>query len=122
MKKALSIFAIALLLVSCGPKKKEVKLIPAENFNTVVEGKNVSLYTLHNGFLTMQVTNYGGRVVALWMPDNRGSYEDIVLGYDHIDKYLNNDGERYLGAVVGRCANRISNATFTLDGITIFLV
>ncbi len=117
MKKALSIFAIALLLVSCGQKKKEVKLIPAENFNTVVEGKNVSLYTLHNGFLTMQVTNYGGRVVALWMPDNRGSFEDIVLGYDHIDKYLNNNGERYLGAVVGRCANRISNATFTLDGI-----
>jgi aldose 1-epimerase len=117
MKKALSIFAIALLLVSCGPKKKEVKLIPAENFNTVVEGKNVSLYTLHNGFLTMQVTNYGGRVVALWMPDNRGSYEDIVLGYDQIVKYLNNNGERYLGAVVGRCANRISNATFTLDGV-----
>ena len=116
MKKALFIFAIALLLVGCNPKK-EVKLIPAENFNKVVEGKQVSLYTLHNGFLTMQVTNYGGRVVALWMPDNRGSYEDIVLGYDHIDKYLNNPGERYLGAVVGRCANRISNGTFTLNGI-----
>ena len=116
MKKALSIFAMALLLVGCS-HKKEVKLIPAENFNMVEEGKNVSLYTLHNGFLTMQVTNYGGRVVALWMPDNRGSYEDIVLGYDRIDKYLNNNGERYLGAVVGRCANRISNATFTLDSI-----
>ena len=117
MKKELLIFAIALLLASCS-NKKEVKLIPSENFNTVVEGKNVSLYTLHNGFLTMQVTNYGGRVVALWMPDNRGSFEDIVLGYDHIDKYLNNSGERYLGAVVGRCANRISNASFTLDSIS----
>ena len=117
MKKALSIFAIALLLTSCGPKKKEVKLIPSENFNTEVEGKKVSLYTLHNGFLTMQVTNYGGRVVALWMPDQRDSFEDIVLGYDHINKYLNNEGERYLGAVVGRCANRISNASFTLNGI-----
>ena len=116
MKKTLFIFAMALLLVGCN-FKKEVKLIPAENFNKVVEGKQVSLYTLHNGFLTMQVTNYGGRVVALWMPDNRGSYEDIVLGYDHIDKYLNNPGERYLGAVVGRCANRISNGTFTLNGI-----
>jgi aldose 1-epimerase len=116
MKKVLSIFAIALLLVSCS-HKKEVKLIPAENFNTEVDGKKVSLYTLHNGFLTMQVTNYGGRVVALWMPDNRDSYEDIVLGYDHIDKYLNNSGERYLGAVVGRCANRISNASFTLNGV-----
>ena len=118
MKKALSIFAMALLLVSCGPKKKEVKLIPAENFNMIVDGKNVSLYTLHNGFLTMQVTNYGGRVVALWMPDRRGSYEDVVLGYDRIEKYMNNEGERYLGAVVGRCANRISNASFTLDSIT----
>ena len=117
MKKALSIFAIALLLASCGPKKKEVKLIDAQNFNKEVEGKQVSLYTLHNGFLTMQVTNYGGRVVALWMPDRRGSYEDVVLGYDHIDKYINNEGERYLGAVVGRCANRISNAKFTIDSV-----
>ena len=117
MKKALSIFAIALLLASCGPKKKEVKLIDAQNFNKEVDGKQVSLYTLHNGFLTMQVTNYGGRVVALWVPDRRGSYEDVVLGYDHIDKYINNEGERYLGAVVGRCANRISNAKFTLDSI-----
>ena len=108
---------MALLLVSCGPKKKEVQLIPTENFNTEVDGKKVSLYTLHNGFLTMQVTNYGGRVVALWMPDNRGSFEDIVLGYDRIEKYLNNEGERYLGAVVGRCANRISNAKFTLNDV-----
>ena len=117
MKKALSIFAIALLLVSCGPKKKEVKLIDAANFNTQIDGKSVSLYTMHNGFLTMQVTNYGGRIVALWMPDRRGSYEDIVLGYDNINKYVNNEGERYLGAVVGRCANRISNASFTLNEV-----
>lgn len=116
MKKALFVFAMALLLVGCN-RKKEVKLIPSENFDTEVDGKKVSLYTLHNGFLTMQVTNYGGRVVALWMPDRRDSFEDIVLGYDHIDKYLNNEGERYLGAVVGRCANRISNAKFTLDSV-----
>ena len=116
MKKALFVLAMAMLIVGCN-RKKEVKLIPAENFNTEVEGKKVSLYTLHNGFLTMQVTNYGGRVVALWMPDRNDSYEDIVLGYDHIDKYLNNEGERYLGAVVGRCANRISNAAFTLNGV-----
>ena len=114
MKKFLSVFAMALLLVSCHPKK-EVKLIDAANFNKEVDGKQVSLYTMHNGDITMQVTNFGGRVVALWMPDYRGSFEDIVLGYDNIDKYLNNEGERYLGAVVGRCANRISNATFTLN-------
>ena len=116
MKKAFLIFAMALLLVSCD-RKKEVQLIDANNFNKEVDGKQVSLYTLHNGFLTLQVTNYGGRVVALWMPDNRGSYEDIVLGYDHIDNYLNGTSDRYMGAVVGRCANRISKASFTLNGV-----
>ena len=73
MKKALSIFAFAMLLASCSPKK-EVKLIDAANFNKEIEGKKVSLYTLKNGSLTMQVTNYGGRLVALWVPDGRGSY------------------------------------------------
>lgn len=97
-------------------KKNEVKLMNVNDFNTEVDGKKVSLYTLKNGFLTMQVTNYGGRVVSLWMPDFKGSYDDIVLGYDNIDRYINNKGERYLGAVVGRCANRIGGGSFTLDG------
>lgn len=72
---------------------------------------------MHNGDITMQVTNYGGRVVALWAPDKRGSYADVVLGYDNIDQYLENKGERYLGAVVGRCANRIANGTIELDSV-----
>ncbi len=120
MKKVLFICAIALLLTGCGQKKREVNLIPVENFETEVDGKPVSLYTLKNGFITMQVTNYGGRIVSLWMPDKNGNYDDIVLGYDHIDKYLNNKGERYLGAVVGRCANRIANGTFSLNDSVVY--
>ncbi|MCF0201012.1 MAG: galactose mutarotase [Bacteroidales bacterium] len=117
MKKVLSIFATALLLASCNPKK-DVKPLDASNFQKEVDGKQVSLYTMHNGDLTMQVTNFGGRVVSLWTPDRRGSFEDIVLGYDNIDKYLNDNGEPYLGAVLGRCANRIANATFSLNDST----
>ena len=117
MKKVLALVAMALLLASCGPNGK-VKLIDASRFNKTVDGKQVSLYTMHNGDVTMQVTNYGGRVVALWTPDKKGKYCDITLGYDHIDKYLENNGERYLGAVVGRCANRIANGTFVLDSVT----
>lgn len=113
MKKVLVLAAIAMMLASCG--KTKVQLIDAANFNKEVDGKQVSLYTLHNGDITMQVTNYGGRVVALWTPDRKGNMGDVVLGYDHIDKYLNNTGERYLGAVVGRCANRIADASFTLN-------
>lgn len=69
----------------------------------------------------MQVTNYGGRVVTLFTPDKDGNYEDIVVGYENIDRYLNNTGERFLGCVVGRYANRIANGRFTLDGIEYIL-
>ena len=115
MKKVLLLALSAMFLIGCNMKNK-VNLLNDNDFNTVVDGKKVSLYTLHNASLTMQVTNYGGRVVSLWVPDKRGSYENIVLGYDNIDKYINNKGERYLGAAVGRYANRIGNGSFTLDG------
>ena len=115
MKRFLVLALSALVLIGC-TKKNEVSLMNANDFNTEVNGKKVSLYTLKNGFLTMQVTNFGGRVVALWMPDYRGSFDDIVLGYNNIDSYINNKGERYLGAPVGRFANRIGHGEFTLDG------
>ena len=115
MRKLLILALSALILIGC-TKKREVNLMNVNDFNTEVDGKKVSLYTLKNGNLTMQVTNYGGRVVSLWVPDLKGNYDDIVLGYDNIDRYINNKGERYLGAVVGRYANRIGHGEFTLDG------
>ena len=68
MKKVLLLALCAMIFVGC-TKKNEVKLMNVNDFNTVVDGKKVSLYTLKNGSLTMQVTNYGGRVVSLWVPD-----------------------------------------------------
>ena len=115
MKKFLILALSAMILIGC-TKKREVMLMNVNDFTTEVEGKKVSLYTLKNGFLTMQVTNYGGRVVSLWMPDRDGNFDDVVLGYDKIDRYINCTGERYLGAVVGRYANRIAKGEFTLDG------
>lgn len=113
MKKVLIFAAAALSLASCCGKG-QVELIPAENFATEVDGKSVSLYTLHGGDITMQVTNFGARVVSLWTPDRNGSYEDVVLGYDNIEDYIHNPGERFLGAVVGTYANRIAGGTFTI--------
>ena len=115
MKKFLILALSAMVLIGC-TKKREVNLMNVNDFNTEVNGKKVSLYTLKNGFLTMQVTNFGGRVVALWMPDFKGNYDDVVVGYDNIDSYINNKGERYLGAAVGRYANRIGKGEFMLDG------
>ena len=113
MKKILMIAAACAAIASCA-QKNEVTLLPASDFETVVDGKDVSLYTLKAGDLTMQVTNFGARVVTLWTPDRDGSYEDIVLGYNNIDNYVNNPGERFLGAVVGPYANRIAGGTYTI--------
>ena len=113
MKNIISILVFCAVVLSCnGPKMPD--LIPAENFSREVEGKNVSLYDLKAGNLVMQVTNFGGRVVSLWTPDRNGDYEDIVLGYADVDSYLNNPGERFLGAVVGPYANRIAKGTYTI--------
>lgn len=119
MKPIKSIIAAAAILsaVSC-TSNKPLPLIPAENFRQSVDGKNVDLYTLKAGDLIMQVTNFGGRVVVLQTPDRNGSYEDIVLGFNNLDNYVNNSGERFLGAVVGPYANRISNGTYSINDQT----
>lgn len=113
MKSILCLAVFVTALVSC-VQKNEIALMSASDFETVVDGKNVSLYTLKAGGLTMQVTNFGGRVVSLWVPDKNGVYKDVVLGYNNIERYLNNSGERFLGAVVGPYANRIAGGTYTI--------
>lgn len=120
MKKIFCVLAAAAMMVGCGGQKADkapqLELMKKENFQKVVDGKKVDLYTLTNGTITMQVTNFGARVVSLWTPDREGKMADIVLGYENIDRYVNNTGERFLGAVVGRVANRIGAGKFTLDG------
>lgn len=120
MKTIIIRFALAVLAigtVSCA-KTNDIKLLSASDFEADIDGKEVSLYTLKAGDLTMQVTNFGARVVTLWTPDKEGKFEDIVLGYNNIDNYVNNPGERFLGAVVGPYANRIAGGTYTIGDQT----
>ena len=65
--------AIAVVLASSCAQKNDVALIPVEDFTMEHEGKQVSLHTLKNGDLMMQVTNFGARVVTLWAPDKNGN-------------------------------------------------
>ena len=115
MKRFLCVIAAVTALISCS-QKGGVILFSESDFQTVVDGKEVSVYTLKNADLTMQVTNFGARVVSLWAPDRNGKYDDVVLGYNNIDKYINNPGERFLGAVVGPFANRIADGKYEIDG------
>ena len=104
------------LVISCTvADKKEPVLIDSENFTDVVDGQEVKLFTLQNiNGLVTQITNYGGRVVSLWAPDSNGDYEDIVLGYESMEGYLNSN-EIYYGALIGRYGNRIGGGEFVLN-------
>lgn len=78
--------------------------------------RHTGLYKLQGGGLTMQVSDFGARVISLFAPDRNGVPDDVIVGYDDIFRYLDNKGERFLGATVGRVANRIAGGRFTLDG------
>ncbi len=115
MKATACLAAGLLLLAACTPKKAPV-LVPADNFKGTVDSLPVALYTLKNGDITLQVTNYGGRVVSLFTPDKHGDYEDIVVGRNSLEEYVHPAGERFLGACVGPVANRIGGASFDVYG------
>jgi aldose 1-epimerase len=82
-----------------------------------VNGKTVDVYTLTNANgLVLKVLSYGATITELHVPDRNGKLADVVLGYDKLEEYL--AGRSYFGSVVGRVANRIRDAQFTLEGKT----
>ncbi len=121
MKNTFIILAI-ITLFSCSPQPKQPEKINEETFAGMVDGKEVKLFTLENanGVLT-QITNFGGRVVSLWVPDKNGDFEDIVTGYNTLDDYLNSK-EIYYGALIGRYGNRIAKGQFVLNDTVYSLV
>ena len=93
-----------------------MNIISEESFKSVHKGKATSLYTLKNkNGLIAQVTNYGAIIVSIHAPDRDDNLSDVVLGYDTIREYIDGNGP-YMGAVCGRCANRIANGKFSLLG------
>lgn len=90
--------------------------IQRADFGKTRDGVAVSVYTLTNkNGVTARITNYGGIVVSLMVPDRNGKMADVVLGFDSLDGYLQNPGP-FFGALIGRYGNRIGHARFTLDG------
>ncbi|MCB8944440.1 MAG: galactose mutarotase [Ardenticatenaceae bacterium] len=85
-------------------------------FGHTPDGSPVDLFTLSNGAgLEIKITNYGGIIVSILAPDRRGHFADIVLGFDTLAGYL--QPHPFLGALVGRYANRIAQGRFTLNGV-----
>lgn len=95
-------------------KNQETMTISSESFGRIGDSE-VSLFTLRNGNgMEAKITNYGGIVISLTVPDANGEPVDVVLGFDSLQPYL--DGHPYFGAIVGRYANRIANGEFVLEG------
>jgi aldose 1-epimerase len=95
-----------------------------------VGGKPVTLYSLSNGHrMTVKITNYGGVVQSIWVPDRHGRVANVALGFADLAHYVEmftnppagGSGNAYFGAIIGRYANRIAGAKFTLDGKTYLL-
>ena len=91
--------------------------ITSAAFGKTTDGTAVEIYTLRNrNGMEARIATYGSIVVSLTVPDRRGRFADVVLGYDRLGDYFENTS--HFGAVIGRYANRIGGAKFTLNGRT----
>jgi aldose 1-epimerase len=109
----------ASMLLACVSSVEGRSNVKKDLFGKLPDGTPVDIYTLSEGPIEVRVTNYGGYLVSLKVPDRNGKSADIVLGFDDLDGYVNNNthqGTAYLGPIVGRYANRIARGTFTLEG------
>ncbi len=90
-------------------------MVKRESFQKIVDGKKIDLFTIKNDSgVIVKITNFGARVVSIIVPDNKGKFRDIALGYPSIEGYFND--ENYAGAIIGRYANRIAKGKLKLDG------
>lgn len=122
MKKTIPLILILALFACTQENKKkrthnqkpESMKIDRELYGKVND-QNVYLYTLTNlNNMQVKITNYGGIITSILVPDKDGDFRDVVLGYDSLSSYL--EGHPYFGCIVGRYANRIADAKFTLEG------
>ena len=117
--KKLCVWAVAaILMAACTPKAEKAtdSGLLQSNFRTEVDGKKTDLYILRNkNNMEVCITNFGGRIVSVMVPDKDGQMRDVVLGFDSIQDYISKPSD--FGASIGRYANRINQGKFTLDGV-----
>ena len=110
-------------MVACTSKQQETAGEPTtlsglkkSSFQSEVKGDSTDLYVLKNANgMEVTLTNYGARIVSVMVPDREGSLQDVVLGFDTIDDYVNTDNN--FGATIGRYGNRIAHGKITVDGV-----
>ena len=120
VKKIFALCAAALLIAGCAdkaPKLTKSGLNPAD-FNAERDGGKTALYTLTNkAGMEVCITNFGGRIVSIMVPDKNGDLKDVVLGFDTINEYFPENNQTDYGATIGRYANRIAQGKITVEGV-----
>ena len=130
LKISLFVFSLLILFlvvfISCviktSDQKTEVTAMNIEQrpFGRTTDGQGINLFTFTNSNgMKIEITNYGGIIVSLYVPDRNGNLDDVVLGYEKLDGYFENSP--YFGALIGRYCNRIAKGEFTLSGKTYIL-
>ena len=115
-----SALAFTAILVGVAPVfGAQSSRISMKPFGKTPDGHEVSLYTLSNkSGMEVSITNYGGTITSIKVPDKNKHLDDVVLGFDNLEGYTSPSNKSYFGATIGRYANRIGHGTFTLDGKT----
>jgi aldose 1-epimerase len=117
--KMLNLILLIAVFAGCNSTPKNEREMPytQSDFEGTVDGKATHLFTMKNSNgITVTLTNYGAKIVSIYVPDRNGNFADVVLGFNSIDDYRKYGASH--GAVVGPFANRIANARFTIDGET----
>ncbi len=103
------------LLGNCSPTEKKSAMNDQQT-TSEAEANQWQVHELRNkNGVSLKLTNFGGRVVSLFVPDSKGAFADIVLGYDSVERYAT--GNPYFGAAIGRFGNRIAKGKFSLEGV-----
>ena len=121
MKKNFTLIFGLFILMACTNKTQPEEAetlsgLKKSNFETEVDGKQTQLFVLTNTTgMEVCISNYGGRIVSVMVPDKDGTMQDVVLGFDSIDDYINIPNN--FGATIGRYGNRIANGKITVDDV-----
>lgn len=117
--RSLILVAIVAIFAACTkPQQKSIEMpYKSENFESVIDGKPTRLFTMENkNGMVVTLTNYGAKIVSVYVPGKDGKFADVMLGFKSIAEYEQYGASH--GAVVGPFANRIANASFVIDSIT----
>ena len=118
MKKTLFLLLAGVLVLTGCSRHLTASGLNPKDFKDTYNGAKTALYTLTNDKgMEVCITNFGGRIVSIMVPDKNGNLQDVVLGFDKVSDYFPENNQTDFGAAIGRYANRINQGKFTLDGV-----